>query len=560
MLRGLSIKKPEFYSGPMPDDMKKIRGYSALQTFFPSLTSLNPAMKDVQGEEVWMDHAWRVVGADISGGTGPCTVKIQKRVGGTEVKEHGVFLKTTHLLDPVHWIRGEYSLPSDAALPGNQKTWATAWKKIHDPWNQAYVESVASYAVGRLREEGVTPHFNMFYGSFCAKAATYRYNLTEDFYSYRNERWFWKGYDKSRFKLFVRNRKNSDAPVPQDVQDFVFEAQCDSGYSSSVETGTSEEELDNIVVNGPTAEGSIHSADSMSEVSYKKDSDSCTSSESKTSFILDSYEVYAEITDYPVMLIFTEKNEGTMDELLMDVDKVEASPGTVEWEERWTAWLFQIVAALTCVQKIIGLTHNDLHTNNIVWASTTEEFLYYRTGAGVVYRVPTFGKIFKIIDFGRAIFTINDEMFISDDFRDDNDAGDQYHFSPLSNDFEKEIPPNPSFDLCRLAVSLLDIIFPIKPDEVEDGDILSSEKGLVVRETVSELYNLLWSFMIDDAGKNVFMNPDESERFPNFDLYKHTAEWVHCAVPSEQVAKPIFASYVCKGSVDASVKVYPLFC
>jgi hypothetical protein len=229
----------------------------------------------------------------------------------------------------------------------------------------------------------------------------------------------------------------------------------------------------------------------------------------------------------------------------------------VEWEERWTAWLFQIVAALVCAQKIIGFTHNDLHTNNIVWTATEEEFLYYRTGAGVIYRVPTFGKIFKIIDFGRAIFTINGKMYISDDFKEDNDAGEQYTFSPLCEECEKEVPPNPSFDLCRLAVSLLGSLFPVKPDEIEDGDVLSKERGLVVKETVSELYNLLWSFMIDDAGKNVFMNPDESERFPNFDLYKHIAEYVHVAVPAEQVAKPIFGGFVFGGKVEK--KVYPLF-
>ena len=561
MLRGLSIKKPSFYSGPMPNDMRRITGYSGLQTSFPSLTGLNSAIKDVHGEEVWMDHAWRVVGADITGGTGACAVKIQKNSGGTEVKEHDVFLKVTHLLDPIHWIRGEYSLPNDAALPGNQKTWAAAWKKIHDPWNQAYVESVASYALGRLYEEGITPHFNAFYGAYCGKAEKYRYNLTEDFYSYRNERWFWRGYDRSRFMISVRDRKNPDAPVPEEVQNFVFDMNCDSGYSSSIDASGSEEELDNIVVNGAAAEGSIHSADSMSDVSYTKDADSDASSHSKSSFILDSYEIHAEMADYPVMLIFTEKNDGTMEELLTNFEKVGASPGMVEWEERWSAWLFQIVAALTCAQKIIGFTHNDLHTNNIVWEITEKEFLYYRTGAGVVYRLPTFGKIFKIIDFGRAIYTINDEMYVSDDFREDNDAGDQYYFSPLCEEFEKEVLPNPSFDLCRLAVSLLDSLFPTKPDEIEDGDILSSEKGLVVKETVSELYNLLWSFMIDDAGKNVFMNADESERFPNFDLYKHIAECVHVAVPAEQVAKPIFAPYIWKGgAVDASTKVYPLFC
>ncbi len=559
MLRGLSIKKPDFYSGMMPEAMHKIRGYSAVQTFFPTLTTLNSDISHIQGQEIWMNHSWRVVAADISGGTGICSTKVQKRLS-TEVQSINVFLKVTHLLDPIHWIRGEYSIPNNIALPGNEKTWGAAWRKIHDIWNQAYVESVASYMVGHLCEEGISPHFNMFYGAYCARTEKYRYNLTDDYYSYRNERWFWKGYDRNRFELFVRDPKNPNAPIPEEVHNFVFNMNENSDYSSSVNTDVSEEELDNIVVNN-YAEGSVCSAVSMSDISYTKESGSSSMSESNVSFILDNYEVYAEIKDYPVMLIFTEKNDGTMEDLLTDFEMVGASPGMVEWDERWTAWLFQIIAALACVQKILGFTHNDLHTNNIVWATTEKEFLYYRTGMGVVYRVPTFGKIFKIIDFGRAIFTVNDKIYISDDFREDNDAGDQYFFSPLCEKFEKEVPPNPSFDLCRLAVSLLDSLFPTKPDEIEDGDILSRENGLVVKETVSELYNLIWSFMIDDVGKNVYMNADESERFPNFDLYKHIAECVHVAVPAEQVTKPIFTPYIWKGApVDASTKVYPLFC
>jgi len=522
--------------------------------------NLNSNIGKVRDKEVWMDHTWKIVAMDLSGGTGVCNVKIQRNTASNNEPSESrrVFLKVTHLLDPIHWIRGEYSLPKDAALPGNQRTWATAWKKLHEPCNQAYIESVASYVLGRLAEEGITPHFNHFYGSFCAKASTYRYNLTEDFYSYRDERWFWKGYDNTLFKLSVRDRKNPNAPVPERVQQYVFDADIDN--SSSISTDLGEQELENIVVDS-VKEGSIHSADSMRSISFENSSSLSSSSglSSDMSNILEAYEVYAEMSNYPVMLIFTQMNEGTMEDLLTNFEEVGASPGMVEWEEHWTAWLFQIIAALVCAQKVIGFTHNDLHTNNIVWTKTEEEFLYYRTGAGVIYRVPTFGKIFKIIDFGRAIFTVNETMYISDDFKEDNDAGEQYAFSPLCDKYEKEVPPNPSFDLCRLAVSLLGNLFPLKPDEIEDGNVLSKEKGLVVKETVSELYNLLWSFMIDDEGKNVFINPDESERFPNFDLYKHIAEWVHVAVPAEQVGKPIFRGFVIGGVSGEGKRVYPLF-
>ena len=556
-LRGVQIKTPSFSLGALPEPMRNVRGYSGIQTFFPTLTQLNPEIQNVS-EEVWMDHAWRIAAVDISGERGVCSARIQQNTGPSEARD--VYLKVTHLLDPVHWIRGEYSLPKIVGLPGDQATWSKACSKIQDASNQAYVESVASYALGRLFEEGVTPHFNRFYGAFCANAAKYTYRLTDDFCSYRNDRWFWKGHDKKLFKLVIKNKRDPDAAVPEQVIETINRRFVDSDCSTDM--SSSEEELENIVLdNSEVREESLRSADSMSDVSYADDDDkSASTNDSDLNQVLDSYEIYAEFSDYPVMLIFTEKNAGTMEDLLTNFEEVGSHPGMVEWESAWTAWLFQIVAGLACAQKIIGFTHNDLHTNNIVWERTEQEFVYYKTGAGAVYRVPTFGKIFKIIDFGRAIYTINSTMYISDDFKEDNDAGEQYAFEPLMSDFDKEVPPNPSFDLCRLAVSLLDNLFPVKPEEIEGGAILSKEKGLVVRETMSELYNLLWSFMIDDKGKNIFINPDESERFPDFDLYKHIAEWVHVAVPAEQVVKPIFAQYIWKESVEASTKVYALFC
>jgi hypothetical protein len=218
-----------------------------------------------------------------------------------------------------------------------------------------------------------------------------------------------------------------------------------------------------------------------------------------------------------------------------------------------------VVAALTVAQTIIGFTHNDLHTNNIVWIPTKEEFLYYTLKSGATFKVPTFGKLFRIIDFGRAIFTINKAQFISDDFRVGNDADGQYSFYPLHENPDEEVLPNPSFDLCRLAVSLFEALYPNRPDELEGGNVLSSEDGFVVNETVSPLCNCLWSWMIDDFGANVLLNPDGSERFPDFDLYKHIAAYVHVAIPSQQFTHPTFDQFQINPSEVGDVRKWQLF-
>ena len=561
-LRGITIPSPRFRLAQKDKELSHVKGFSSLQTFFPTLSKLYRLTKH-QMEDVWLDSKWRIAGLNISGTSGPCSLTLTPNVdvsGGAtaEKRTHSAFLKVTHLLDPVRWMKGKYSLPKESGLPWHNKTWANAWAKLQDSWNQAYVETIASYALGRLRDEGVSPHFNEFYGAFCARADTYRYNLTEDFGSYKNARWFWQGHKKSLFKMHVVDLNNPGVPVSPDILgDFLKEPSVtgsESASESGSESATDSEEEISISEDLDAEIHSLHS-DEMSSISYTKESEK----ESEESEDTDNLRVYAELSDFPVMLIAIENNSGTMDALFDNYEEIGAKPGTPEWEIRWSAWVFQVLAALSVAQALIGLTHNDLHTNNIVWTPTSEEFFYYTLKSGAVFKVPTFGKLFRIIDFGRAIFTINGTQFISDDFRPNNDADGQYSFRPLHPKPKMEVPPNPSFDLSRLAVSMFEALFPDEPEDKEGGTILSSEEDLVMRETVSPLCNCLWSWMLDDEGRNVLIEPNGDERFPGFDLYKHIAASVHGAVPSQQFKHPAFDRFQVNPSEVGAVKKWSLF-
>jgi hypothetical protein len=575
----MSLPPPRFRIAPLAKELCEVRGFSQLQTFFPTLTKLFRLNKH-QTDGIWMDSKWRITGIDISGTSGPCSLKLVKNdISNTtdDVKEHNAYLKVTHLLDPIRWMKGRYTLPNHNGLPWHAKTWGSACKKIQDSWNQAYVETVASYALGRLRDEGVSPHFNEFYGAFCARADTYRYNLTDDFSNYRNSKWFWEGQANGFFKLCVLDPDDPSEPIPEEILNTYLQQPSiidsndsdDSDYSddsSSNESNSVEElESDDIDTNGIEiyeTDMDINNEDTASLHSDEMTSISFAGSETDTdssSSVEDTRKIYSEIHNFPVMLIAVEQNSGTMDSLLDNIEEVGAKHGTPEWDLRWSAWIFQVVAALTVAQTIIGFTHNDLHTNNIVWIPTKEEFLYYTLKSGATFKVPTFGKLFRIIDFGRAIFTINKAQFISDDFRVGNDADGQYSFYPLHENPDEEVLPNPSFDLCRLAVSLFEALYPNRPDELEGGNVLSSEDGFVVNETVSPLCNCLWSWMIDDFGANVLLNPDGSERFPDFDLYKHIAAYVHVAIPSQQFTHPTFDQFQINPSEVGDVRKWQLF-
>jgi hypothetical protein len=184
--------------------------------------------------------------------------------------------------------------------------------------------------------------------------------------------------------------------------------------------------------------------------------------------------------------------------------------------------------------------------------------LYYSTRDGIIFKVPTFGKIFRLIDFGRSIFRINEHCFFSDDFRPGNDAAEQYNFGEFQDKNEPFVPPNPSFDLARFTVSVFESLFPSSPPRRKNGAILSNEPGLKVVETESDLYNLLWSWLVCDDGHNILMEPDGKERYPDFELYKIISAKLHSAIPFEQVRKPVFEKF--RVSSAEGAKVYSLFC
>jgi hypothetical protein len=176
--------------------------------------------------------------------------------------------------------------------------------------------------------------------------------------------------------------------------------------------------------------------------------------------------------------------------------------------------------------------------------------------------VPTYGRIFSLIDFGRAIFKIQDHLWLSDDHWPDNDAGGQYNFGPFYSIEKPKVVPNPSFDLCRFAVSLLEGLYDEPPAKRKGNSVplLSQEGGWKMHETTSPLFNLLWTWTLDDDGRTVYQDKTGDEKYPGFDLYIVIAKSVHDAVPKDQLRKPVFEQFQWKGKVPSGCAVYPIGC
>jgi len=401
-------------------------------------------------------------------------------------------------------------------------------------------------------------------------ADTYSYCITEEYESYRNSQWFWNGLKTNAASLSVK-KDASDILTDPDYAALVQEQfTCPAIYSDR-ETEVEEEVL--VSEEACTDEKeSLHSFEfedmkeaSADESSVDESSADESSAEDSDGDSFDTEEtqmdIHVTLRNMPVLLICQEAQEGTLDDLMEEDEIGSCKRDTSEWGRMWTAWTFQVIAQLAFLQKQIAFTHNDLHSNNIVWRTTKDTYLYYKTADGAQYRVPTYGRIFSLIDFGRAIFKVNGELVISDDHWPDHDAGDLYNFGPFYDATKPKVSPNMSFDLCRLAISMLEGLFAETPDRKKGSSVILSQEGdWKVYETVSPLYNLLWSWTLDDDGQTVFEDEEGEERFPGFDLYIQIAHNVHDAVPRDQIRKPLFEEYRLKKgvSVPADQKVYSL--
>ena len=515
------------------------------------------------------------------------------RSDGEECK---VFTKIIHLLNPIDMIREKYTCPDHPLLPQSENTWKKTLVKLHSQYNQAYVDAIANFVLSRFRELDLTPHCVLSYGNYTGISQSYPYVISEEYDSYRQCRWFWNGMKCHSANLTLVHKHPNAKEDPEFMKLYNEITSCPLDFESDEELDDLDESCDIESLasfsfehmehtdsksplhspslspslslspspspsfsSSPSPSPSFSSSHSHSHSSHSHSSLSQSSGDSDDTIMYDM-DIVLKIPNMPVILIAQEAQEGVMDSL-MDEDVIDGfERGTQGWESRWIAWIFQVIASLTFLQSAIAFTHNDLHSNNIVWMKTNKKYLYYKLKNDGVWRVPTYGYIFRIIDFGRSIFRLGKRLWVSDDHWPEHDAGGQYNFGPFFNAKQTKYMPNPSFDLARLSVSLIDGLFDERPAKKKGKavSIISEEGTWKVYETKSHLFNLLWSWTVDDAGRTIYENEDGTEKYDGFDMYIHIAQELHGAVPVEQLHRPIFQSFIWKNKVPVNEKVYQL--
>ena len=241
--------------------------------------------------------------------------------------------------------------------------------------------------------------------------------------------------------------------------------------------------------------------------------------------------IEADINKYPVQIICLEKLHNTLDNYIINNEINIAE---------WKSILFQIIMTLITYQKAFNFTHNDLHTNNIMYNETNRKFIYYHY-QNTYYKVPTYGKIYKIIDYGRAVYKYKQSTMYSDSYHPKGDAATQYNCEPYFNANKPRITPNQSFDLCRLGCSLFDYF-------VEDIKSLQNITNPIAKKIIE--------WCTDDDGLNILYKSNNKERYPGFKLYKMIARNVHNHTPIAQLDSDLFDCFkTIKKHIKRKVKV-----
>ena len=521
------------------DDISKIQNYVPLYKEFFSLNATN-------FNSINLNHKWHITEFVQKNDENKyiCTIKNEE-----QKKKVPSFFKFSPLVDPIKFLVGKYRKKTVDVLPSLEKT--DGFSKLNRSNNSAYVDSFFSFLSSKAIHTHGFYHGVDFYGSFLAIKDHFHYNIADDIDYLCESEFFQKNkgdkfsIDSAYEELFssfnTRNYKRRlklgdslkvalDDTSPLDEKSLNEVFITDDISKNNIEV--TETASTNSSMCSSRSSHTSNGSDGEDEDEEEKYSDAESQGSGSTGSLstLPEDVIEAILKKFPVQIICLEALDGTLDSILDQLD-----------DEEWRSCLFQIIMSLVIYRKMFDLTHNDLHTNNVMYKKTDKMYLFYRY-KGELYKVPTFGRIYKIIDYGRAIYKYKGKRICSDSFHPKGDAATQYNCPPYFNENKPRLEPNPSFDLCRLGCSLYDFFDPAEENREE--------------ELTDPITKLVDKWCKDDAGRNILYKSNGDERYPEFKLYKMIVRTVHHCPPEKEIENPIFRKFIASRKKNKKAKIF----
>jgi hypothetical protein len=496
-----------------------------------------------------------------------------KNITNNKTREKNVFFKMAPLLDPYKYLIGKYDIENNQLfkLPDYTSDNINTNVKFNDVNNSAYVDGFFLFLNSLLIHNNNFIHGVDYYGSFLAIKNDFKINVFDDI-EYLNKSDF---FQKNKNKLFtIEDYEHLFQDENTNLKPIKIEHNLSSKSQLSIHS-FNDDIFEDVFENNENNENyeNLFDLNDLKEISIDlnelnelngdktttiKSNSTCSSRTSHTSIdelndcencdYGDGEEEDGEegdgeedeeegegendeeddeeeidenieliIPKFPIQLISMEHCESTFDDLILSNELS---------DEEWYSAFMQIIMILITFQKSFSFTHNDLHTNNVMYNTTDKKYIYY-CYKNVYYKVPTFGRLFKIIDFGRSIYKFNGQIFCSDSFQTGGDASTQYNTEPYFNEKKPRLEPNFSFDICRLACSIFDYV-------IEDVNDIKK---------YTPIQKLILEWCCDDNGSNLLYKTNGNDRYPDFKLYKMIARHVHNHTPQAQLERPEFKKF-----------------
>jgi len=477
--------------------------------------------------------------------------------------EEKIFFKFCPLLDPIKFICNKYDLSKNLITLPKFNLSNNCHEKVQDINNAAYVDGFFTFLTSQLLHYHNFIHGVDCFGTFLGIKENLLIDIGDDIDFLYNSEDFHKNnnilfnftnlshIEKLNFdtrnnkkKLLIDNNTITDTNFISlsNINDF---NNIDKVFVTTLSDQTENMDNSNNLIfeynlnknskktncSGSTC--SSRSSNTNNSIISDDEDDTSNDNESESTCSTASEdEVIISLKNFPVELIALECCKDTLDSYITN-SKIK--------DNEWDSIILQIIIILATYQKTFLMTHNDLHTNNIMYCETEKKYIIYKIN-NKHYKIPTFGKIYKIIDFGRAIYTYKGKQMCSDSYSKEGDAATQYNFGVYIDNDKPIIEPNFSFDLCRLGCSIFDFF-------VEDID--------QVKEIKSPIKKIILDWCLDDKNRNILYKNNGEERYPDFKLYKMIARTVHNHTPLKVLENEYFNKYiVSKKSINKKGNIF----
>jgi hypothetical protein len=156
--------------------------------------------------------------------------------------------------------------------------------------------------------------------------------------------------------------------------------------------------------------------------------------------------------NFPVEAMFIQKLNKNLNQMILDGEfyNINGNPKSGYDYLKIKSMMAQIIFGLDAAQEIFGLVHNNLTGKNIMCKKVSQQYylFYHKPNTDLYWAIPSFGKIYKIVNYQSATLDFDDINFGGEITYDPARIHFKKHFGSFN--FNTDL-----YDFCQYLVSIM---------------------------------------------------------------------------------------------------------